>query len=282
MGVTKEVLVSNNYWQERAVSEVRLICGYNISVVEFDQLLNNYKEEISKSNLANIAYSKFNQFFKDKHLDGKDPDSESKRMSIMQCLEIFGDLEAGYSSYGIFIPSYLEALHDFNKTVSHDSILVGALNMNTVKEYNYLMGSVFSQRISFIMDKDPSSEVRRYKYFMKKDILEMPFTSNSFDSIQTNFLINEIPREAHTTIFNNALRVLKPNGKLIMVEKTKDIDFNQLAEISFRKIEIKDAGFINKRRDLVMLLEKKLSNDIIDNNICFISKPGISLVMATK
>lgn len=272
----KEVTLDNNYWQERALSGVRAACGADINYAELEKLSKNFKELYSRGCLEKIASISLNNFLKEKHLDNyKDPNTEAKKLTLMQCIEVFGDYQVVFPSYGIFMPSYKKALSSFDSTDVHNSLLVGVLNKNTITEYNYLMNNISPKGTRFIMDNNPCSEVLDYKHFIFDDALKMSLPGNQFDSLQINFVIDEIPREVQGNLFSEAYRVLVPNGKFVMVEMKKDVDFGQLENKGFRSIEIEEAPFYNKRRELIDVMENKAKPQPI-------SCPEIVLVTAMK
>lgn len=272
----KEVVLDNNYWQERALSGARVACGADITYGELEKLSKNFKELYSRGCLEKIALISLNNFLKEKHLDNyKDPNTEAKKLTLMQCIEVFGDHQVVFPSYGIFMPSYEKALSSFDSTDVHNSLLVGVLNKNTITEYNYLMNNISPKGIRFIMDINPCSDVLDYKHFIFDDALKMSLPANQFDSLQINFVIDEIPRELQGNLFSEAYRVLAPNGKFVMVEMKKDVDFDQLENKGFCRIEVEEAPFYNKRRELIDLMENKAKPKAI-------SCPEIVLVTATK
>lgn len=52
--------------------------------------------------------------------------------------------------------------------------------------------------------------------FMKKNMMELDFTDNSFDGLTACYSIIHVPREKHVTLFQTFHRILKPNGVLLI------------------------------------------------------------------
>jgi len=270
----KEVILDNNYWQDMAVSEAKIICNTDITYGELEKLSKSFVELYSEGILAKVAFTVLNNFLKDKHLDNYlDPNIESRKLSLMQCVEVFGNHQVVFPSFGIFMPSYEKALIDSDTKNIHDSILVGVLNKNTIVEYEYLMKKLFPLGNDYIMDKNPSDDVLSYPRSYLGDVSSI--ANNRFNSFQTNFILGDIPREFRTNFFNKAFSVLKAGGRLAMVEMKKNIDFDQLNELSFKDVKIEEAPFYNKRRELISMMENK----VVPQSV---SCPEIVLVTATK
>ena len=273
----KEVILDNNYWQDRAVNEAKLICNAEITYSELEKLSNNFGELYSKGYLEKVASKVLNNFLKDKHLDNyEDPNIEARKLSLMQCIEVFGDHQVVFPSYGTFIPSYEKVLSDSDTDRVHDSLLVGVLNANTITEYEYLMKKIFLLGNNYIMDKNPSMDILHYPRSFVSDILKSVSVANGrFNSFQTNFILGDIPKESQGIFLKKAYEILATNGKLIMVEMRKNIDFDKLENQYFENIKIEEAPFYNKRRELIDMMENKAVPQSI-------SCPEIVLVMATK
>jgi hypothetical protein len=124
-------------------------------------------------------------------------------------------------------------------------------------EYEYLMKKIFPLGNDYIMDKNPSDDVLLYPRSYLGDVSSI--ANNRFNSFQTNFILGDIPKESRINFFKKAFSVLTTGGRLAMIEMKKNIDFDQLDQLGFKKIKVEEAPFYNKRREMIDLLENKIN-----------------------
>ena len=74
---------------------------------------------------------------------------------------------------------------------------------------------------------------------INKDIL--PFADNSFDLIYSTLVMHHIPKQEHAKTFNELLRMLKPNGSLIIFELNP---YNWQTKKTFTKEHTADSTMI--------------------------------------
>ncbi len=197
-------------------------------------------------------------------------------------------------SYGIFAPTYLEELINYknatNNSGDHKSLLIGALTTDTAQEYTGIVKSVFNKAETSIIDID--NHLKSVPGFQTMNGLETSFQDNIFDTVHTNFLLYQLHNESFENykkesedrdnnfnkFFKEQYRILKPGGKLIMVEgnlyemlETTDINliFKKLSEsisdAGFKNIKIKPPKQFTNSRDLFAFTRSSAGNqDIID------------------
>jgi SAM-dependent methyltransferase len=100
----------------------------------------------------------------------------------------------------------------------------------------------------------------KYKKKVIHDIQQIPwpFKDSSFDTITAVFVVNYLKN--HKAVFKEAKRVLKPNGKIIIVQSAKSLgEFYQQAEA--RQYQTKDIiKALNQNRFKTSVEEKKIRN----------------------
>ncbi len=64
--------------------------------------------------------------------------------------------------------------------------------------------------------------------FVKADAAETPFKDESFDAIFSVFLFHELPMDQRIRVLHEAYRVLKPGGRLVIVDSIQRDDLPQL------------------------------------------------------
>ena len=158
-----------------------------------------------------------------------------RSQSLRQFVEILSEHRVKGISYGIFAPSYLHHLRSFKEELKTDncqSLLVGALTVDTVIEYQAVVHSIFPKASTHIIDLG-SDQTDIADNFVLGDALSFPYADNSFDLVQTNYLLHCMSgkdnlSEAESSGWNftagqlsflkEALRILKPGGRLLMAE----------------------------------------------------------------
>ena len=55
---------------------------------------------------------------------------------------------------------------------------------------------------------------------------KLPYSDSSFDAVIFMYVMHHIPIEKHKSVLSEAKRVLKPNGKMIMIEPAVDSKFD--------------------------------------------------------
>lgn len=163
-------------------------------------------------------------------------------------------------SYGRFYPSYkifleLQKKSECAQENTHKSLLIGALTLDTVKEYEQTVKRVHPLAQTFVTDVEGVTTVQRGEFAYGSG-LELPYASNSLDSVHTNILLHQLygsdnrhPNK-RASLFAEMLRVLKPRGYLIMVESKFDKVYkngNIFSAGELLKEEIQKAGFCDVR-----------------------------------
>lgn len=129
-------------------------------------------------------------------------------------------------SYGLQAPSYRAALLAYRKETksgeAHKSLLIGALTIDTVQEYETVVHGVFPEAQTAIIDLE-GVETKKGNNFSFASGLSTPFASNTFDTVHTNSILHHLEgalsdRKNRIQLFQEAYRILRPGGMLIMVE----------------------------------------------------------------
>ncbi len=194
---------------------------------------------------------------------------------IRQAIEGYWNLPNFRMSYGVFSPSYLQALieyHQLNSSNKHIAVLIGAQSQDTVREYTATVKSIFpnSERIIVdIAEGTPEMTDEEMTTFILRDArspVEMEsLGKESVDTIHTNILLKHLkPLQGYTDtetriqMFSNMLTILKQGGMCMMVEKLEyeqngDMRRQIVAEMNiagFRNIQIRPAEAFLTRRDV--------------------------------
>lgn len=209
---------------------------------------------------------------------------ESMKQSYAQLFDRY--LNNGYDriSYGVFIPSYVRELQTFknnNPSNNHHSLLIGAFTVDTVQEYQAAVQSVFPDAKSEVIDLNTRHLIDSGMINVQTmDGLNTSFASNSFDTIHTNFLLYKLKEGQYNDVwkkksierlFTETYRLLKPSGKIILVEGnlTEVYDlrrpFDQdlvsiLARVGFKDIKTGLAEIFSEPRGLDRFMRSSNGN----------------------
>jgi hypothetical protein len=149
---------------------------------------------------------------------------------LKQFAEYYRQIEPRHLSFGVFAPAYAQAYKeiDFNQGSRFNSLLVGALTIDTVFEYTALTKSFFPKAQTFTLDIE-GEETRKASDFIFGSGAKLPFAGESLNLIQTNYLLHMLqedsknpdainPYELRRMLFREFRRVLKTGGRIVMVE----------------------------------------------------------------
>lgn len=181
------------------------------------------------------------------------------------------------ANYGIFLPSYLDELEkydfDFTNQNHHQSLLVGCLTIKTAQAFISTVESVFPGSETKIIDAVNEGRLDELPNFQIMDALETSFEQNTFNTIQTNFLLSNLvdkkrdnrpKKEIVGDFFSEAYRILDKNGRLIMIEGNLDkiFDFDEIKILSnnpdFSDSSKGDLNSLLKQKDLCTTTEIEL------------------------
>lgn len=190
---------------------------------------------------------------------------QERGQQFAQLVEARLDLKPQSYSYGLFYPNYLRALNQYPdaKTKSdHTSLLVGALTPDTVQEYASCVKSVFSKAKCLITDIEGVTTTKNSEtQFVFGDAQKLPFRSGSIDTLHTNILLlhMEDPTSQNCgneqSFFDEAQRVLKPGGQLLLVEGKRSLEDKQLTDAGFTIKQRGPAVQMESRRDMERFTE---------------------------
>lgn len=195
-----------------------------------------------------------------------------------QSLEVMFDKGPNASSYGLYMPSYLRGLRSQKDRIGdhpHAAVLIGALTTDTIREYTTTVRDVYENSYCEVIDVEGdrtaqiSPDIARFRY---GNGLHLPFARSTVDSVHTNYLLgmlqDELGKEApekRTGIFQEAARVLRPEGVLLMVEYT-DITQGQLCkelrDAGFSHVEICDAAHFKNRYQMELFLRSTAADPL--------------------
>jgi len=192
-----------------------------------------------------------------------------RTQAFRQRSEIFINPEnTHYLSYGISAPSYYKALskqRNAEKVSStHRSLLVGALTPETVSEYVGVTTHVFPNADLHVVDIEGDATRKACEandvQWHQGDCLAMPFAPSSFDSVQSDFLFDQIrsPLSSNTSqletiaaYFQQLHNILKPHGQLISVDNQLNREILATASQSGSDIIWKTAKYKNNLKHVL-------------------------------
>ncbi|MGH7204284.1 MAG: hypothetical protein ACREHC_07610 [Candidatus Levyibacteriota bacterium] len=115
---------------------------------------------------------------------------------LRQRTEVLLDLPARYFSYGVFSPSYLEALNRQKESLPsemstpHRALLLGALTVDTIREFSTTVRTVHPNASCDVIDIEghKTSQVSSdLATFTLGSALNTPFPDESFESVHGSF-----------------------------------------------------------------------------------------------
>lgn len=318
-GVNFQLAVDPDFLRDQYKSRIGFINGNRTGDIDPDEVTNLFGEIRAGSSKING-----HRYLGNGCIEGL----VEKEQSFLQNTEGLFGMDFNYHSYGEFAPSFLESLemHKMKNPASVDgnrSLLTGAVTTATVSEFAAINRHVFPGSKLDIIDIAGISAEQACRggvaQYTEGDALKMPFKDNTFDTVQSEHLLKSVSmfqpilsyRQAMEIYLQNAHRVLKPKGSIIMVEEmlppeiaaglfSKYKSFipsrimmqyvtehtgelmDTIAESGFVDIEIKEALQFKTRRDLdtyIMLGNKwKFPEDAItessDSILITASKPA--------
>jgi len=197
----------------------------DISFAEIDEMI------------TSLSKNEFNDELITKYLgEGANPKQDNevslKCQRYSQSLYKTGEYLSGQNIlfYGRFLPTYYKELLNYkkiNNSDNHDSLLIGAFTEDTALDYQSTVKSIFTKAKSLVIDIE--ADYLKYKVpdFQIMDGLNTSFQDNSFDTIHTNALLHQLKDVSKNNydkfisiekLFKETYRLLKPGGKIIMVE----------------------------------------------------------------
>lgn len=210
--------------------------------------------------------------------------------------------EHQYKSYGVSAPSYFTELLNYREKHSPEypcqSLLIGAATINSVQEYLAVNHSVFRKSKNTVIDID-THHLLGSPDCIQMNAFEMSFADESFDTIQTNYLIGNLihsmssnqtisqlwPEKSkyYTLLTNGILKALKHGGQLIMVER-KDIDSitNFMFKAGFKEIRMEQTSEFQNLTDVTKLTRCSHGNFNLLKKSEKIYLTSSSTIIATK
>jgi SAM-dependent methyltransferase len=256
---TEAAVIRMDYARENADyrSRISQVTGVDPRNVSESDLRSFYQGlgKITPEFFSSSAYAKFISADENPYLQAE------KGQRLAQLIEAYLDIDPDWFSYGLFMPTYLKELEGTKNSQSnpeeYHTLLAGALTIDTVRECNYATKAVFPQGHLSVIDLK-AKQVAQYAPaitdFYPGNVLAMPFEAGSFDSVQTNILLDHLyPSPDYVgDFYQEAHRVLKPQGSLIMVEKMGYSKVQRigrdLERAGYSEVTVKPAEYYAKRR----------------------------------
>lgn len=216
--------------------------------------------------------------------------------TISQSMEFFEGTFPLAMSYGLFMPSYQEALRDQKerrdeKSETHTSLLLGALTPDTVREYAIAVRDVYADAKCHVIDikgGKTRGTLTEAVDFHLGSALDLPFEDGTIDSVQTNFLIDHIEDKTistvkgrHMEVFREAHRVLNTEGELVMIEIGKPYFEPMLYQVGFRDVTINDSEMFLTRRAMENFL-CSTAKDPLPHTTARMHRDTSALIVARK
>lgn len=185
--------------------------------------------------------------------------------ALGQLTEALIDREPSYYSYGLFAPNYRDGLlmhksQALHTDTPHRALLIGAYTPDTIREFVTTVKSVYPDAKCAVIDPaGVSTPLAAQDIFVYGSGLQMPFASRSFDTVHTSSLIGFLPSKfkrmrADEALFTEAQRVMKYDGRLIMVDNPKFLKLSNLRYAGLTAIVDKKALQYKRRRDMERVL----------------------------
>jgi len=210
--------------------------------------------------------------------DGLSPRADQEHIQIFfQAAEGLLDLRTATYSYGVAAPTVLSMLQRQQQQTIGDgtdyrALLVGALSPQTVYEFDAAIRMYFPEGERIITDPEGIRTVDAAKMmgvqFHNRNFLanQIPSEIGQVDSIHTNALLHMLEGESTLSAFRDNKRrffirageVLRPGGRLMMVEKTNRHDAEKdarrmvrmLEQEGYMDIDVCPAEVFDRRRDV--------------------------------
>lgn len=174
---------------------------------------------------------------------------------VLQRAEVLFDRSIQKSSYGLVMPSYLEALRTVPEKPAgedHQALLLGALSVDTVKEFATTVRTIFPGADCKVIDVNTEHlapvppEIAEVS---QDDATLLPFNDETIDSVHANHLLtfNTAYNPGlydRKEIFAEAYRVLTPGGTFMTVEDEACNDFSLTGDLlssGFSQVAVRDA-----------------------------------------
>lgn len=281
--------------QEKRLTFVNDMLSQNINLDEIKIVVNNLDKDVRCISRNDRQLT--NKYLRENVLVPNMDSSKAQRYH--QLLNRIENTKPEYSglSYGIFMPTYLEELSLYkdknNQSEDHKSLLIGALTLDTVQEYMGAVKSVFDNAQTLSIDIMGGGKINKVEQFQIMNGLDTTFENNHFDTIHTNFLLHMLCDKKGNNdeqvlgdddskikeLFSETHRILKTDGKLIMVEgnleyafqthdsyKIKAKIYNILRENGYKNIQIKPSKLFTDINDLTRFTRSSAGNsDAVKN-----------------
>lgn len=177
---------------------------------------------------SGIVSDPFSAYVQSKYISGRPGESIQQ---ISQSLEVVFQENPESASYGLYMPTYLSGLRGQKDRIGdhpHAALLIGAFSTDTIREYVATVKDVYTNSYCEVIDVDGgrtseiSSDLARFR---KGNGLQLPFGNGTLNSVHTNYLLDMLKDETgkdafekRIGIFQEAARVLRPEGVLLMIE----------------------------------------------------------------
>lgn len=202
-------------------------------------------------------------------------------------------------SYGVFLPSYYQKLLEIKEnhpgSEDHHALLIGAMSIETITEFIGTVHSVFPKAkcSSIDLDNRLAHLTKEIPSFQIMDGLNTSFPDNKFDSIHTNMLLNHLidnkkrSKESTQKLFKEIMRILKPGGKMIMIENPPEgynLDnlCNLLAGIGFSKIRVGPSKMFKHPLDFDRFMRSSGGNHQLMEKVDLREDDRVLLITAIK
>ncbi|MDH7478248.1 MAG: class I SAM-dependent methyltransferase [Candidatus Bathyarchaeota archaeon] len=94
-----------------------------------------------------------------------------------------------------------------------------------IEEQNIRVATILSEILN----------VDEYCTFYKAESNTLPFNQNTFDYVVLSWTLHDIKPENHEPLLSDCVRVLKPNGRLLILEPESQLNFDKLQETISKK-----------------------------------------------
>ena len=186
---------------------------------------------------------------------------------------LFDTFPASFSSYGLEMLDYRDALRaqkaqEGEASVGHRAVLLGGFSVDTIHEFAVTVRDVYPTAECQVVDVEGYKTVQvspDKALFVKESALRLSTEDGQIDSLHINNLLHMLvdpeyaiqdDAENQLQLFEEAHRVLRPGGLLLMVEERMDADtvFENLQAVGFRMVTMNPARSFKSRRDMEQFL----------------------------